>query len=791
MNILSKRFTNKSGLLFAILPIVLMLVSLVFFALSIGKPYMGLLLSKGENGWTVIDVDATGVAINAGIVAGDIPININNQPADEYLAKYENEGKVWGPLINQLTVINAENQIISVNLENNTPYGNSNTETITRLVVCIFCWAAGFYVFIKKPNDIVARLFCLCCFCISLILISNSAAMMGNPVAPYVEAGTTIIGPWLLMHFFLVLPEERAYLRKKLSVYFLYIPAAITLILFLTIGFKDGQPVMWFRSIRLFEYGFGFLAVIGVVVFNYIKATSLRIRQQTKIVLVGCLTALVPILLLNLLPQALWQQIIIPPGFSILFVAFIPVGIAYAIITQKLMDIDVLIRRSIIYGLVTLAMAIILVLAILISVNFHSSLNTAGQILVALVLGGIATALFGPVKKSVEYIIDKIFYKDRFDYRNIIQNLSTSLNSINDFSDMARLIVGTTVNTLNLKGACLFTKGNSSVYDIRTAQGSFTDEGKQRQLESIISKLDTIYIFPNPALGIDPDVSFFIPIVTGNKQIGILCLAHKINRQDFSSGDIYLLQGIALVAAMALHRTMLMRDVNLRDTFVSIASHELRTPLTSIIGYTDLMLQRDPPQATRAKWLGYILDSGKRLNSLVNDLLNVSRIQSGRVPVKLSEVDIAPLIDELLTFITSGTDKHRFVVDIPRDFPLIWADRDKLSQVLSNLLNNAVKYSPSGGTIRVAAGHDDGKNRCVISVTDEGIGISPEDKLTLFTSFHRIQRPETQGIRGSGLGLYIAKEWTEAMGGEIWLQSELNKGSTFFVSIPFTEFGKV
>ena len=206
--------------------------------------------------------------------------------------------------------------------------------------------------------------------------------------------------------------------------------------------------------------------------------------------------------------------------------------------------------------------------------------------------------------------------------------------------------------------------------------------------------------------------------------------------------------------------------------------------MTSIIGYTDLMLHHSPPEATREKWLKYIFDSGQRLDAMVNDLLNVSRIQSGRVNVKLTPVNLTDIVNEILSLTSGSTDKHQFVVNIKSDFPAVVADRDKLSQIIGNLLSNAIKYSPNGGKVTIAAEYNDVEHRAIISVSDEGIGISPEDERSLFTTFHRIQRPETQGIRGSGLGLYIAKEWAEAMGGEIWVRSELNKGSTFFVGIP-------
>ncbi len=112
------------------------------------------------------------------------------------------------------------------------------------------------------------------------------------------------------------------------------------------------------------------------------------------------------------------------------------------------------------------------------------------------------------------------------------------------------------------------------------------------------------------------------------------------------------------------------------------------------------------------------------------------------------------------------------------------ADGDKLGHVLSNLLGNAVKYSPEGGQITISARHEPERERVVMAVADQGIGIAPRDKKRLFTTFHRIHRTETEGIGGTGLGLYIVKALVELMHGEVWLESKLNKGSTFFFSLP-------
>ena len=777
---------ERRQLLLSLFGLCILLVSLTFFALSVNKPYMGIELSKGEQGWVVGTVDATGLAVSYGVTIGDKPVEINGQPAQIFLARYDKVGTIWGPLIKELTVINDRGQTKSVALERSSQPIESIIELATWFVVCVVFWIIGSYVFFRRPQKIAALLLYLCGLVLGLAFSANNAATRAIPMALYLEVASSLIGPWLLMHFFLVLPEERNSLRNNPRVYFIYLPAVITLVLFPLIGYADGQPVLWFRSLRLFEYGVGFVAAAGVAIYNYARATSVRTKQQMKIVLISCLAALVPILVLNLLPQAIFGQgqTVIPAGFSILFIIFMPIGMGYSIVTQKLMDIDVVIRRTVIYGLITVIMAAILSAAIFLANNFQGSIGPPQRIIMVLVLGGLTTALFGPTKKGIETLVDKYFYKDRFDYRQIIQSLNTSLNSVKDFSDISRLIVGTVVQTLNLGGGCLFVKTQSGPFEVSAAQGVLVGSGIYEKLLNLISQRSSNIEFPNSAPNVGLDLAFLIPLIAGEKEVGILGLTQKNSRQQFSSNDLFLLQGVASVAAMSIRSAMLIRDVNMRDTFVSIASHELRTPLTSILGYAELLLRRDPPEPTRRQWIKHIFDNTKKIADMIDDLLNITRIQSGKIVMRQERLKLLGIIEERLATVKESTNKHQFVVDIEPELSDILADHDKFGEVIGNLLSNAVKYSPDGGRVTLSARHDRQMHRVVVSVADEGIGIASADRDSLFTTFHRIQRPETRNIRGSGLGLYIAKEWTKAMGGDIWLESELNKGTVFYVAVP-------
>jgi len=728
-------------------------------------------------------VDPNGVAKDAGITQGNVPVEINGQAAEVFLERYNTSRLVFPTLINELVVVDNRGQLHSSILQGSTLSLMGLIQNIAWLFVSLIFWAVGFYVILKRPRNPASILLCLIGLFFGLMLSSNMIWATGVPKAAYVQVFAMGIGPWLFLHLFIILPEERVWIRNKPQLYLIYLPAAITIILFPIIGFRDDQAVRWFLNVRYLVAGLGFLGVIAVATINYFKATSTRTLQQMKIMLASCCAAFVPYAVLYIFPQAIWRESILPSEYGILLVSFIPLGMGYAIITRQLLDIDFIFRRGIIYGLITVVMATILSAGVFIVFYFQREVTVPEEILIALVLGAIATALFGPAKKAIEAWVDRALYKDRYDYRKIIQSLSISLNAVKDMTGVSRLVVGTVVNTLNLAGGCLFTKTQAG-FEIGAAQGSFLDVSRQRQLLDILSRRDRQMEFPNKALGTVPELSFLVPLKAGEKEVGIICLSNKKTKQDFSTDDLFLIQGIASAAAMALHAALLIRDVSIRDTFVSVASHELRTPLTSVVGYADLLMSQDPPVTTRKRWLKNILDNSEKVTAMVDDLLNVSRIQSGRVSIKIEEINLSDLLQEVLTLCRESTSKHQFVVDIKHDLPPILADRDKFSQILGNLLNNAIKYSPNGGRIVVSANNEPLEARVVVSVADEGIGIAPEDRNLLFTTFHRIQRPETQGIRGSGLGLYIAKEWTEAMGGKIWVESEINKGSTFFVAMP-------
>ncbi len=250
--------------------------------------------------------------------------------------------------------------------------------------------------------------------------------------------------------------------------------------------------------------------------------------------------------------------------------------------------------------------------------------------------------------------------------------------------------------------------------------------------------------------------------------------------EEDRAGIVFILRDLS--ASKELER--LRRLDKLKSEFVSNVSHELRTPLSIIKSYAEAVLHQVAPNdlQTRHEFLTVINDETDRLSRLVNDLLDIARIESGRFELALRPESFPEIIEWAVSQINKTSDVHDIALSIPEGLPLVLADRDKLCRVFFNLLDNAVKFSPAGGTIAVTASAGGSAIQC--SIADHGIGISEADFERIFDKFFRSEAAESNNIAGTGLGLPLVKHIVESHGGTISLSSRFGSGSTFTVSLP-------
>ena len=236
-----------------------------------------------------------------------------------------------------------------------------------------------------------------------------------------------------------------------------------------------------------------------------------------------------------------------------------------------------------------------------------------------------------------------------------------------------------------------------------------------------------------------------------------------------------------------IEKTREMEETNrLKSEFLANMSHELRTPLNVIIGLSELMMDKVPGEINeqQGQCLDDILSSGKRLLNLINDVLDLSKIESGKMKLRLTDVVLSDIIEPLTRIMEPilAPRKQSFDVEIEQGLPLVHANKAKVEQVLLNLVDNSSKFTPDGGRLKIEAGRED--SWCQVSVIDNGIGIKKEDQERIFEPFSQLDNPLTKEKSGTGLGLIIAKEIIERHGGRIWVESEHGKGSRFTFTLP-------
>jgi len=296
-----------------------------------------------------------------------------------------------------------------------------------------------------------------------------------------------------------------------------------------------------------------------------------------------------------------------------------------------------------------------------------------------------------------------------------------------------------------------------------------------------------------------PHSAICAPLISRGTRIGVLVLECLKGGKSFLPSDLVFVQALSDLIALAVERDRLsseaeqvrvLQEANrLKSELLSTLSHEMRTPLASIKGYTTALLMDDTDwdETTQREFLEIIDEECDNLENLVSDILESSTIEAGLMRIEKQPTLLARLAQRSIEQASLRTRQHRFIASFPPGFPVVDADPRRIEQVLHNLLDNAVKYSPNGGLVVVRG--EVRENEVQISVADQGVGIAPEHLNRLFERFFRIKSGIGPNVVGTGLGLPIARTIVESHGGRIWAESSLGAGTTFYFTLPLEPGG--
>jgi len=545
------------------------------------------------------------------------------------------------------------------------------------------------------------------------------------------------------------------------------------------------------------------------------------IRTQLQYVFIAILFPVVGAVMPNVILPWLgnYRLIALGPLFSFPMAAII----AYAIVRHRLLDIRKVVAKYTVYLLLLLFLTSIYGLTLFLTTAMLAKNQTVPQVVTTSLLSALVIAVtFVPLQKFLERSVKRLFFQSSYETDATVLELSRAMAGTLDQKDLAHRILAILQTTL--KPACaaivLAGKPHSYVACVNAQHSPPLEPAILRRIASATQPLLVSSELEDPSLKAifeKHHLAVFVKLVVGSDMVGYLLLGEKASDDIYFSQDITLLQILAPELAVALQNSTRYEQIKqfadtlrqkvkiatadlrlanlhlkeldkLKDEFIALASHELRTPLTAIRGYVWLLLDEQKKQKLSAlvvQQLNQINMSTERVVALINDLLNVSQIESGRMKLMPEKMDIRALSREVITEMQAQAAAKRITLNAKQLMPLwIQADKTRIREVVMNLVSNALKFTPVGGSVTVE--HRKKDARVETSVNDNGIGIAKADIPKLFTKFGRLDTtlatiPKTQG---TGLGLYIVKKIVDLHGGTMRVSSTPGKGSIFTFTLP-------
>lgn len=595
-------------------------------------------------------------------------------------------------------------------------------------------------------------------------------------------------------------------------------------LMFKQIGFKDQQVFAEPGPILTFYFVFflvNLIFILGRLIRGIITSTG-KEKEQFKYLAFGLIATLLFIGTFNLVFVAFLKNTNFV-SFGVASFIILIGSIAYSITRHNLLDIRAVVARSVAYVLLVGIIGTVYTLAIFIlsSLFFRGEFQNTQAIVYALLTLFIAFT-FQPLKNSLEKLTNKVFFKGGFNSNELLADLTKIMASVLNLNQLASLTLRKLINTMQIsKGIFLIFNEHTMyppiTYGFDALPGITTNEVRQlcQKKRILIFEDETDEIIKQQMRSLN--VSVILPLYVGNDMHGLLMLGEKKSGDIYSQADVNVLEIFAPEISVAVQNSKsyfeiqqfnatLTKEIKkatqdlqaanlqleeldkLKDDFVSIASHELRTPMTAIRSYAWMALNRpDIPLTGKLKrYLGRTLLSTERLINLVNDMLNISRIESGKVEITPKEFDMVELVKEILIEVSAKAKEKSIHLEIVHPkAPTVFADPDKVHEILLNLIGNSLKFTPEDGFVKVSF-FSDGQ-MLETKIQDNGVGIPKDDIPRLFQKFGRLDNTyiaaATSG--GTGLGLYICKSLITLMKGRIWATSPgEGQGAEFIFSLP-------
>lgn len=692
----------------------------------------------------------------------------------------------------------------------------------------------GLFTFYKNPKSATNKLFFLFATSFAIYILFNyliplqtleSSAFFWVKMVMFIAVLINITFYLLATTF----PKNRLDIKAwKLVLYLIWtivllpfpflnlIFTSVTVVGSATGGGNPGLGMPLFLLHTIFFLGGGIVSLIK----KFRKSTGVE-KAQIKLFLSGAIFMFSALLITNLLFIILFnnsQFIGLLPVYSLIFVG----SISYAIVRHRFLDISLLVARAVSYSL--LFFILIFIYAVLIFATTEILPLGINRTILSVGSALLVAFSFNPLRTFLQRATDKILFKGRYETEKLLAELTRIMASEIEIDTLSDKLLKTILSEMRLtKGAVILVE-NHKVTSVKTV--GFKDEKSMfdKQLEKLLHKNTPSYLLEELVGETEKNlfrsvgISIALPLRVKGKEIGLLVLGQKASGEIYNNQDIEVLEIFAPQAAVALQNAQRYEEIRQfseklkvevkkatadlqvankklkeldkqKDEFINVAAHELRSPITAIKGYISMIIEGDAGEITD-KARGYLVDANavnERLVRLINNMLNVSRIEEGRIVYQEEEVNLARVAKSTHDSFKFESQRKNleFNLDIPPDIKdTVRVDSDRINEVVGNFVSNAVKFTEKG-SIDIKLSNPT-KDTIRLEIIDTGPGITESEQKRLFAKFYRTESTAGKTI-GTGLGLYISKLLVEAFEGKIGLDSEFGKGSNFWFELPLVE----
>ena len=716
---------------------------------------------------------------------------------------------------------------------------------ITSSIILIVSILIGIAIVTRDSSSKTYRAFGILVLCVNLWVVANCAARINMDLLYDTRLITSSFAYFFSytialsgLYFSYLFPSPRKINRTLLFI--VIIVSVPTLVLSFThyiVGTitidGDGNEYLE-RSRYVILFGIAFMTIVFLIASNMvrsIRSQSHIIRMQGLIILLAfSISALFGIITTIVLPLIL--PTIHLAQFSTLSVLIFLTGIAYAMAKYKLFDVRLAVVRTLAYtgSLLTFTLLYFALTYSIAGLIFGGDVSVRFSINpINILLGLILAFSFAPIKNLFDRATTKIFYHDNYNSEDFIARLNQIL--ARSYGVLETLKKASTEIAMTIKAEQVWvhvfdrnfnnlnvgTRDHNSFSLDETAiinrytSAHHTGVVDTKQLENS----SDVY-----AVLASKRITLLMPLIHQDRMIGYVAIGAR-KSGHYNQSDIKALNAVTdglIIAIQNAQSVQEIKDINssleqriekataelrdanselqrldaTKDEFISMASHQLRTPLTSVKGYISMMIEGDGGKVSKTQYelLSQAYTSSERMVSLINDFLNVSRLQTGRFILDRHSVDLSDIVAHEVDSLKMTAKAHDLILVYrrPSYFPVIELDEGKIRQVIMNFIDNAIYYSRKGSSIIVQCETHDGL--AVFKVIDTGIGVPQNQREHLFTKFFRANNAKKQRPDGTGVGLFLAKKVVDEHGGSILFESIENEGSTFGFQLPVKEVYK-